>query len=104
MITAMVISGTLTMAILIAILYGVGDLGLALNRPTKYPIMQMLLTATGSKAATTALSCALMTPLFFSVLGFQACASRLAWAFARDHGLPFSAYFAHVSKLPDYCT
>ena len=94
----MVLSGVLTMAMTIAILFGVGDLGLTLDSSTKYPIIQMFLTATGSKAATTALSCALISTIIFSTFGVQACASRLAWAFARDRGFPFSSYFAHVSE------
>ena len=95
----MVISGTFTMAFSIAMLFGIGDITFALTSPTKFPIIQIFLTATGSKGATTAMVCALISTLVFATFGTLACASRLAWAFARDKGLPFSDYFAKVRSL-----
>ncbi|KAL8653802.1 MAG: hypothetical protein Q9210_001884 [Variospora velana] len=86
------------MAFSIAMLFGIGDIMFVLNSPTKFPIIQIFLTATGSKGATTAMVCALILTLVFATFGTLACASRLAWAFARDKGLPFSDYFAKVSK------
>ena len=109
MVIALVISGTFTMAFSIAILFGIGDIKLALTSSTKYPIIQIFLTATGSRKATTAMVCALVSTLVFSTFGTLACASRLAWAFARDRGFPFPNYFSHVSLstrrqlLPPQC-
>lgn len=34
---------------------------------------------------------------FFIIVGTNLAGSRLAWSMARDKGLPFSEYFAHVS-------
>lgn len=97
MVIGLVMSGALTMGFSIAILFGVGDINLALRSPTRYAIIHVFLTATGSRGATTALICTLVLTLLFSTFGLLACASRLAWAFARDKGLPFPGYFAHVS-------
>lgn len=97
MVLAMVISGALTMGFSIAILFSIGDVTLALTSRTKYPIIQVFLTGTGSKAATTAMVCTLLLAMVFCTIGLLACASRLTWAFARDKGLPFPNYFAHVS-------
>lgn len=97
MVLALLISGAFTMAFSIAMLFGIGDITLALTSPTKYPIIQIFLTATGSKAATTAMVSALVSTLVFSTFGMLACASRLAWAFSRDNGFPFPKYFANVS-------
>lgn len=36
--------------------------------------------------------------MWFATFGFLATASRQTWAFARDRGLPFSNFFAHVNK------
>ena len=94
---ALFISGALTLAFSIAILFGIGDIRDALTGPTKYPIIHIFHVATRSRGATTAMVCALISALLFSTFGLLACASRLAWAFARDHGFPFSNYFAHVS-------
>lgn len=87
------------MAFSIAMLFGIGDIMFVLSSPTKFPIIQIFLTATGSKGATTAVVCALLSTLIFSTFGLLACASRLTWAFARDNGLPFSDYFAKVRSL-----
>ena len=100
MVIALIISGIFTLAFSIAILFGIGDITLALKSPTKYPIIHIFFTATGSEGATTAMVCALVSALVFSTIGLLACASRLAWAFARDQGFPFSNYFAHVSTSP----
>lgn len=97
MVIALVISGALTMAFSIAILFGVGDIQLALQSPTHYPIIQIFHTATRSKGATTAIICTLISTLTFTTFGLLASASRLAWAFARDKGFPFPDYFSHVS-------
>ncbi|KAI4101081.1 MAG: hypothetical protein LQ339_005204 [Xanthoria mediterranea] len=97
MVIALIISGVLTMAFSIAILFGIGDIHLALQTPTHYPIIQIFYTATGSKGATTAITCTLILTLVSTTFGLLACASRLAWAFARDKGFPFPNYFAHVS-------
>ena len=100
MVIALIISGALTVAFSIAILFGIGDIQLALHSPTHYPIIQIFQTATKSKGATTAIICTLILTLTFTTFGLLACASRLAWAFARDKGLPFADYFAHVSTQP----
>ncbi|KAL8789736.1 MAG: hypothetical protein Q9213_000987 [Squamulea squamosa] len=98
MVIALFISGALTMAFSIAILFGIGDVNLALASPTRYPIIEIFHTATKSKAATTAIICTLILTLTSTAFGLLACASRLAWAFARDKGFPFPDYFAHVSN------
>ena len=97
MVIALILSGIMTVAFSIAILFGIGDITHVLHSPTKYPIIQIFLTATGSNRATTAMVCVLISSLIFSTFGLLACASRLAWAFARDQGFPFSSFFSHVS-------
>ena len=96
MLIAQFISGAFAMAFSIAILFGIGDITSVLQTPTNYPIIQIFLNATGSKGATTAMVCALISTLIFSTFGLLACASRLAWAFSRDKG--FSIFFAKVRR------
>ena len=86
------------MAFSIAILFGIGDITSVLQTPTSYPIIQIFLNATKSKGATTAMVCTLISTLIFSTFGLLACASRLAWAFSRDKGFPFSTFFAKVRR------
>ena len=97
MVIAFMISGAQTMAASIVILFSIGDITTALETPTKYPIIQIFFQATGSKAATTVMMCAITSALVFAAFGSLASASRLTWAFARDRGLPFSKFLSHVS-------
>ena len=98
MVTAMSISGILTIAFSIALLFSIGDLKSTLTAPSGFPIIQVLYVATKSKGVTTVMCSALVLTLVFATFGTLASASRLTWAFARDNGLPFPRYFAHVSK------
>ena len=98
MVTAMSISGILTIAFSIALLFSIGDLKSTLTAPSGFPIIQVLYVATQSKAVTTVMCSALVLTLVFATFGTLASASRLTWAFARDNGFPFPRYFAHVSK------
>lgn len=98
MITAQIINFAMTMAFSVVILFRIGDIKQTLTGPSKYPIIQIFLNATGSTKATMAMIFILILVSSFSVFGLLACASRLVWAFARDEGLPFSSHFSHVSN------
>ena len=52
----------------------------------------------GSKAITTFIVSWITLILFSALIGQWVTCGRLVWAFARDGGLPYSRYFAHVSK------
>jgi choline transport protein len=94
------INGTLAFAFVIVLLFCVGDYMAALSSPTGYPIIQIFYQATGSARAATAMQCGIVAVGFISSLGVVASVSRLTWAFARDGGLPFSPFFAHVRLSP----
>ncbi|KAF2236782.1 amino acid transporter [Viridothelium virens] len=98
MVWSQFINGGLGIAMTIVILFGIGDIAATLSTKTKYPIIQMLLGATQSKGATTVMTSFIAIIIFFAALGILASASRLTWAFARDNGLPFPKFFAHVNK------
>ncbi|KAL9122705.1 MAG: hypothetical protein Q9187_000743 [Circinaria calcarea] len=98
MILGIILSGVLAFAFAIAILFSIGDITAALSTPTNFPIIEIFQNATQSKRATNAMVTALISSLMFSTFGLLASASRLTWAFARDKGLPFPAYFSHVDK------
>ena len=90
------INGTLAFAFVLVLLFCIGDYHAVLMTNTGYPIIELFYLATGSKRAATAMQCAITAVGFISSLGVVASVSRLTWAFARDGGLPFSPFFAHV--------
>ena len=97
MIAGMVLSGAFTFSFSIILLFCIGDLTTVLSTSTQFPIIEIFYTATQSNRATNAMTAALISSLLLSSFGLVASASRLTWAFARDHGLPYSGYLAHVS-------
>ncbi|KAK3112776.1 hypothetical protein LTR53_010592 [Teratosphaeriaceae sp. CCFEE 6253] len=91
-----VINGVLAFAFLIALLFCIGDISEVLSTPTGYPIIAIFLSATGSRAAATAMEVGLIVIAFASGFALLASVSRLTFAFARDGGLPSSKLFAFV--------
>lgn len=101
MVLTVIINGLLAFGWIIALLFSIGDVEAALESPTGYPIIEIFYQATGSVGGATTMMCALIIIAFFAVFGIVASTSRLTWAFARDKGLPFSKFFAHVRKIPN---
>lgn len=60
------------------------DIEYLVNLESDFPIIDVLLRATGSKAATCVLGAMLVVLLFFSTVTTTASASRQIWAFSRD--------------------
>ena len=98
MIWTVILNGTLGWAIVIAFSFCiVPTIEEALTSPTGYDFIEVFYTAVGS-AGTAGLTAVLIILMWCATFGFLATASRQTWAFARDRGLPFSNYFAHVNK------
>lgn len=98
MISSVLINGAFLFGFMICIMFTVGDVDRALASPTGYPIIEVLFMATKSHAATTVMMCFIVFMGIVAIFSTLASVSRLVWAFARDRGLPFSDFFAYVSK------
>lgn len=81
---------------IITFCFCLGDLEEALSSPTGYPYMQVFFNATQSVGGATAMAVWIVFITIFSNLTMVATASRQLYAFGRDHGLPFSTWFAAV--------
>ena len=97
------INGCLAFGFVLVLLFCIGDVQEALESPTGYPVMVIFYNATRSRTAATVMQASITTIGLASNIGVVASVSRLTWAFARDGGLPFSEYFAHVRNLCTYC-
>ncbi|MCJ1476211.1 hypothetical protein MMC13_004877 [Lambiella insularis] len=97
MILTILLNGALGFAIAIAFSFCTGDLPTALNSPTGYDFIEVFFNATNSNAGSSVMTAVLIALVTCASFGFLASASRQVWAFARDRGLPFSRFLAHVN-------
>ncbi|MCJ1261050.1 hypothetical protein MMC22_000914 [Lobaria immixta] len=65
---------------------------------SQLPYAEIFYQITGSKAVTTIVLCWASLVMFSALIGQWVTCGRLAWAFARDRGIPYSSYFAHISE------
>ncbi|KAJ5366633.1 amino acid transporter [Penicillium brevicompactum] len=101
---SIVINGTLGFGMLIAVLFCMGDLEVALNSNTGYPYIEIFYQATNSVPGTLAMVSVNLIISVCSVIGMLAATSRQFWSFARDRGIPGWRWWSHVSgrHLPTY--
>jgi len=105
LLASIAINGTLGFAMLIAVLFCIGNIKDALNSPTGFPVIYIFQNATKSNGGTSAMTAVVLTLCIFSSIASLAAASRIIWAFARDNGVPGSYYLSQVeprTKLPLY--
>ncbi|KAI9808499.1 MAG: hypothetical protein M1827_007204 [Pycnora praestabilis] len=105
MIWTVVLNGILGFAMMIALLFCLGDIDQALKSPTGYPFIEIFYQATNSTGGATAMTSVIVILCIVATFALLATASRMMWAFARDNGLPFSRYLAKVeprTALPLY--
>jgi choline transport protein len=98
MISSIMLNGVMGFALLIALLFCLGDIDDALTSPTGFPFMEIFVQATDSTSAATGMTCVLLFMLIAAEIGVMATASRQLWSFARDNGVPGSKYISRVSQ------
>jgi choline transport protein len=96
MISTILLNGALGFAIVLAFLFCIGDMSV-LESPTGYDFIEVFFNATKSHAGTSVMTAIPIVLVICASFGFLASASRLTWAFARDKGLPFADFLAHVT-------
>ena len=82
---------------LVSSFYCIGDIEATAMSPTGVPIMQIFYDSTGSVPGSCALTGMITVIAFLSSNALTAEGSRSLFAFARDHGLPFSKIFSRVN-------
>ena len=102
LVQTILINGGLAFTFVLVLLFCLGNVENAINTPTGFPIIQIFYQATGSTKVATIMMASITFIGMASSIGVVASVSRLTWAFARDGGLPFSKFFAHVRRLSIY--
>lgn len=83
---------------LVAICFCIGDIQTTATTPTGVPLIQIFFDSTQSKVAACVLASLITVIVVFCANVLVAEGSRCLYAFARDHGLPFSGVFSKVDK------
>ncbi|OIW30213.1 amino acid transporter [Coniochaeta ligniaria NRRL 30616] len=91
-IAAQVIFGFVsTFAYIITLLYAISDLDGVVQSTLNFPLAQIYLQATGSRAGTLGLLVVICLPSFCACIAAYITAGRVLWALGRDGATPFSA-------------
>ncbi|QDS73034.1 hypothetical protein FKW77_009325 [Venturia effusa] len=99
MIATAMLNGILGLVMVITYCFCITDLESVLASPTGYPFITVFYNATGSKGATTAMTMILVVLILAAGVSLLATASRQAFAFARDEGLPWPRVWSKVVKV-----
>ncbi|EXJ61484.1 uncharacterized protein A1O5_11800 [Cladophialophora psammophila CBS 110553] len=105
LVASIALNGTMGFAMLIAILFCIGNIDNALSSATGFPFIEIFKQAVNSNGGATALTSIVLSLMIFATIAVLAAASRMTWAFARDNGLPGSRFISQVeprTKLPLY--
>lgn len=100
---SLLINGTLGFAILIALLYCMGDVDAALARNPGYPFMAIFETVTSSTPGAAVMVSVVVVMCISATTNILAPASRLYWSFARDRAIPGWKFVERIdprTKLP----
>lgn len=82
--------------LLLVMMLSMADMDAVLSSKLAYA--ELFYQITRSKVITTLIVCWVTVALFTALIGQWVTCGRLAWAFARDRGLPYSGFFSHVSE------
>ncbi|KAJ1323087.1 choline transport protein [Microdochium nivale] len=83
---------------MVACLFSIQSLDDVLDPATGLPFMELLAKSVGLEGGAVLLSLFIFNGLCQGVSIFTT-SSRMTWGFARDGGIPFSAYFTHVDPV-----
>ncbi|GAB7363675.1 hypothetical protein MBLNU230_g4245t1 [Neophaeotheca triangularis] len=101
--SAMLINGAVGFAMMITILYCLNDIEQVLNTPTGFPFIQIFSDSVRNTAGATVMAALVLALTWACATGITTTASRMAWSFARDRGVPFADFLMQVNprtKVP----
>ncbi|KAI0156971.1 choline transport protein [Xylariaceae sp. FL1272] len=91
------VGGVTGTVFILVILFCITDPDTVLSTSTNMPIAELLLQGTGSRAAATVLTLALAICFVNGTNGCITSTSRLLYSMARDKGIVYHDYFAHIN-------
>lgn len=99
MVTSLTINGFMGFAMLLAVLFSMGDLEAALKANTGFPIIYIFeFIARGNLSVASAMTSTIIISASLATFGLLTTTSRMLWAFARDGAPPFSHWLARLDR------
>lgn len=92
------VNGVLGFAMLISILFCLGNVDDVLNPDNPFPFMVIFLNGVQSLAGATTMAAVITVLTICATISVVASASRMTWSFARDRGVPGWSYISKVSS------
>jgi amino acid transporter len=83
---------------LIAILYSINDMDALLSNQYAFPLAELYLQATGTRAGSLGLLIVIFLPTVSTLIGCYLTSGRMLWTLARDNATPFPAWTGQISK------
>lgn len=99
MMWTLILNGATGFVMVITFAFCIGNLTDAISPTYSYAYIDVFYNSTRSKAGATVMACLIILMCLCSTISNVATASRQMFAFARDRGLPFSDFLAHVCLL-----
>ncbi|KAL8832483.1 MAG: hypothetical protein Q9170_004854 [Blastenia crenularia] len=103
MMVSIMLNGVLGFAMLVAVLFCLGNIEDVIQTPTGYPFIAIFSNAVQSQGGAAVMVAVVALLGICATIAFVATSSRMTWSFARDHGLPFWRYLSKVephSSIP----
>jgi choline transport protein len=100
----MIANGLIGFAMMITLLFCLGDADSVLETETGFPFIQIFYNSVKTKGGAVAMGAIVLALTWACALGITTTASRMTWSFARDKGTPFSKYMSKVNprtKVPN---
>jgi choline transport protein len=95
---SVIANGIIGFAMMIAVLYCLGDANSAIQTQTRFPFIEIFYNTVKSVGGTIGMSVIVLILTWGAAAGITTSASRMTWSFARDKGMPFSRYLSMVTK------
>ena len=98
MVWSFILNIPFTFGMVLSYLFCITSLEDAVSDPTGYPFIYVFRQATGSASGTTGMTVVILLLIMMITISAMASTSRQTFAFARDNGLPFSAWLGQVNR------
>jgi len=96
--TSVIVNGIVGFAMMITVLYCLGDANSVLETPSRFPFIEIFYNSVKSVSGAIGMSVVVLILTWGCATGITTSASRMTWSFARDGGMPFSRYLSEVSQ------